>query len=301
MSHFYDTIIIGAGTAGLTAAIYTARNEKSALVMESAGVGGQISLSPLGENYPGFEKISGAEFSDKLYEQALALGVELVLEEAEKIETAPDGSKVVYSEGGAVKRTCRKLIIATGQKHRKLGLANEEKLTGRGVSYCAVCDGPFFKKKTVAVVGGGSSALQSARLLAGLCEKVYLIHRREQFRGEQLLAGQLADLANVEFVLNSTVQGLEGEDKLTALTVVRTDTGAQTRLPVDGLFVYIGQLPNTEICKGVVQIDDYGYIVAAEDCRTSVPGIFAAGDCRTKSIRQLTTAAADGTVCALAD
>ncbi|MCI8590288.1 MAG: thioredoxin-disulfide reductase [Clostridiales bacterium] len=301
MIDFYDTIIIGAGPAGLTAAIYTARNEKSVLVLESAGIGGQISLSPLVENYPGFEKISGSELSDKLYEQALALGVTIVIEEATRIEVNPDGTKSVYSEAGEIKRSCRKIIIATGQKHRMLGLDNEEKLIGRGVSYCAVCDGPFFKNKTVAVVGGGSSALQSAKLLSGLCQKVYLIHRRDEFRGEQRLANELKQIPNIEFVLKSTIEQIEGDNALTGVIVSHTDTKEKRTLALDGLFIYIGHIPNNEICKGLVSLDDYGYIIAAEDGRTNIDGIYAAGDCRTKAVRQLTTAAADGTVCALAE
>ncbi|MCI8332362.1 MAG: thioredoxin-disulfide reductase [Clostridiales bacterium] len=301
MSDFYDTIIIGAGPAGLTAAIYTARNEKSALVLESAGIGGQISLSPLVENYPGFEKISGSELSDKLYEQALALGVTIAIEEASRIEVNPDGTKSVYSEADQVKRTCRKLIIATGQKHRKLGLDKEEKLIGRGISYCAVCDGPFFKNKTVAVVGGGSSALQSAKLLSGLCQKVYLIHRRDEFRGEQKLANELKQIPNIEFILKSTVEQIEGDSALTGVILTNTDTKEKRTIALDGLFIYIGHIPNNDICKGLVDMDDYGYIIAAEDGRTNIDGIYAAGDCRTKAVRQLTTATADGTVCALAE
>ena len=301
MSNFYDTIIIGAGPAGLTAAIYTARNEKSAIVLESAGIGGQISLSPLVENYPGFEKISGSELSDKLYEQALSLGVTIAIEEATRIEINPDGTKSVYSESGKVKRTCHKIIIATGQKHRKLGLDNEEKLIGRGVSYCAVCDGPFFKNKTVAVVGGGSSALQSAKLLSGMCQKVYLIHRRDEFRGEQKLANELKQIDNIEFMLKSTVTQIEGDKALTSVVLTSTDTNEKRTLTLDGLFIYIGHIPNNDIFKGLVDMDDYGYIRATEDGRTNLEGVYAAGDCRTKAVRQLTTAAADGTVCALAE
>lgn len=301
MSNKYDTIILGAGTAGLTAAIYTARKAKSVLVIESTGIGGQISFSPCVENYPGFEKISGSEFSDKLYEQCLALGAEIELETVSKIEVVEDGKKLVYSENNSVVRECEKIIIATGVEHRKLGLPNEERLTGRGVSYCAVCDGAFFKGKTVAVVGGGSSALQSTRLLSGLCEKVYLIHRRNEFRGEQKLADELKKLPNVEFVLDSTVEKLNGEKFLESISVKNKLSGEEKDIPLDGLFIYIGQIPNNEIFRGTVELDQNGYIIASEDCRTNLDGVFAAGDCRTKSVRQLTTAAADGSVAALSD
>lgn len=301
MSQNYDTIIIGAGTAGLTAAVYTARKAKSVLVVESTGIGGQIAFSPCVENYPGFEKISGSEFSDKLYEQALALGVEIELETVSGIEIGADGQKFVYSEDNSIKRACNKIIIATGVEHRKLGLPNEEALTGRGISYCAVCDGAFFKGKTVAVVGGGSSALQSVRLLSGLCEKVFLIHRRNEFRGEQRLAEDVKALPNVEFVLNSTVETIHGVEKLERISVYNKERGETTEISLDGLFIYIGQIPNNKVFEHTVALDAYGYILAGEDCRTSVDGVFAAGDCRTKAVRQLTTAAADGTVSALAD
>lgn len=300
MSQKYDTIIIGAGTAGLTAAIYTARKAKSVLVIECTGIGGQISFSPCVENYPGFEKISGSEFSDKLYEQCLNLGVEIELEAVTKIEIA-NGKKLVYSENDSVVRECEKIIIATGVEHRRLGLSDEEKLTGHGVSYCAVCDGAFFKGKTVAVVGGGSSALQSTRLLSGLCEKVYLIHRRSEFRGEQKLADELKSLPNVEFILDSTIEKITGETVLKSITVKNKQSGEAKEILLDGLFIYIGQIPNNEIFRGVIELDENGYIKAGEDCRTDIDGVFAAGDCRTKMVRQLTTAAADGSVAALSD
>lgn len=297
----YDTIIIGAGTAGLTAAIYTARKAKSVLIIESTGIGGQISFSPCVENYPGFEKISGSEFSDKLYEQCLALGAEIELETVTKIEVAGDGKKLVYSEDNKVVRECEKIIIATGVEHRKLGIQNEDELTGHGVSYCAVCDGAFFKGKTVAVVGGGSSALQSMRLLSGLCEKVYLIHRRNEFRGEQRLADELKLLPNVEFVLDSTVEKLNGDNALESISVKNKLSGEIKKIALNGLFIYIGQIPNNEIFRDLIELDESGYIKASEDCRTNIDGVFAVGDCRTKKVRQLTTAAADGSVAALSD
>lgn len=301
MSQKYNTIIIGAGTAGLTAAIYTARKSKSVLIIESTGIGGQISFSPCVENYPGFSKISGSEFSDKLYEQCLDLGVEIELETVTKIEVNKDGKKLVYSDDDTVVRECEKIIIATGVEHRKLGLQNEEQLTGHGVSYCAVCDGAFFKGKTVAVVGGGSSALQSVRLLSDICQKVFLIHRRSEFRGEQKLADELKALNNVEFILDSTVEKLNGENQLESILVKNKSDNSEKEIVINGLFIYVGQIPNNEIFRGVVDLDDGGYIVASENCRTNINGVFAAGDCRTKAVRQLTTAASDGSVAALSD
>ncbi|MCL2512525.1 MAG: FAD-dependent oxidoreductase [Oscillospiraceae bacterium] len=296
MINFYDTIIIGAGTAGLTAAVYTARMGKTALVLESSGIGGQISSSPLVENYPGFESISGAEFSGRLYEQALALGVTVELEDANKIEITE--TRNVYSENGEIKRSCNKIIIAAGQRPRKLGLQDEEKFEGNGISYCAVCDGPFYKNKTVAVVGGGNSALQSAKMLSDICGKVYLVHRKDYFKGEQILADELKTVKNVEFILNSRIEKYTGADKLSGVALINKNN-KKSFLPADGLFVTIGHIPNTEIFKGVINLDGNGYIIASEDCKTNIEGVYAAGDCRTKNVRQLTTAAADGTVCAL--
>ncbi len=295
----FNTVIIGAGTAGLTAAIYTARKSKSVLVLESTGIGGQIATSPCVENYPGFESISGIEFSDKLYEQALSYGITLEFEQASKIEVNSEGKKFVYTENNQKKYSCEKIIIATGVKHRHLELEGEDTLSG--VSYCAVCDGAFYKGKDVAVVGGGSSALQSTRLLSGLCNKVYLIHRRDSFRGEQKLADEIAKLPNVQFVLNSNITKLNGENQLSGITVTNKETGENTNISINGLFIYIGQIPQNEIFKSTVDLDENGYIVANEDCKTSLEGIFAVGDCRTKAVRQLTTAAADGTVAALAE
>ncbi len=291
----YDIVIIGAGCAGLTAAIYAARAGKSVLILENEGIGGQIATSPKVENYPGFASISGMEFSDKLYEQADALGVSLELDKAEKI-IDNSSTKTVKTEYGEYE--CKAVIIATGVKHRRLGIEAEEKYMGRGVSYCAVCDGAFYKGKTVAVVGGGNSAVQSAIMLSGICEKVYLIHRRDTFRCEARLSDEVKQIKNVELVLNSTVKNLEGEGKLSAV-IVESKAGAEAKLDAEGIFVLVGQVPENSNFADIITLDESGYIVAGEDCKTNVEGIFAAGDCRTKAIRQLTTAAADGSVAAL--
>ncbi len=289
-----DVLIIGAGTAGLTAAIYAARAGKSVSVLEAETVGGQISSSPRVENFPGTASMSGAEFSDRLFEQALAFGIEFDLDEVSAISKEEAGF-VLTSERG--KYEAKSVILALGAKHRKLGVDREDELSG--ISYCAVCDGAFYKGKTVAVVGGGSAALQSAELLSGICEKVYLIHRRDEFRGESVLASRLSEKENVEFVLNSSVSELLGDRELSGLRVV-SKSGEARELPVSGLFVAIGQSPSNEKFKNIAELDEAGYIIAGEDCRTKTPGVFAAGDCRTKAIRQLTTAAADGTVAAMA-
>lgn len=293
----YDIIVIGAGPAGLTAAIYAARAGKKVLVYEKEGIGGQIAFSPRVENYPGIRSVSGAEFSDNLYEQALSFGVEIELDSVVSIEDLGD-SKAVITESG--REQCKKLIIATGVQHRKLGLPEEDDFVGRGVSYCAVCDGAFFKNTDVAVVGGGNAALRSAQLLAGICKKVYLIHRRNEFRGEKMIADDLVSLGNVEFVLDSVVSGLIGYGDLSSVEVENTVSNVKTKLDVSALFVCVGQIPSNEIFRDIISLDENGYIIAGEDCKTNIDGIFAVGDCRTKSVRQLTTAAADGAVAALA-
>ena len=304
----YNTIIIGGGTAGLTAAIYTARQNKSVAVFESGIFGGQIVDSPRIENYPGFCEISGDEFSDRLLKQALKLGAELIKKRAAAIKLEGEDKYVISADGE--KTQCDKIIIAVGTRPRPLYLENERELLGRGISYCAVCDGAFFKSKTVAAVGGSSSALQSARLLAELCKKVckeYLQYLysdeaqqlRNEFRGEQRLCEKLTSFHNIEFLLNSEIKKINGKTKLESVLVKNNLSGEETVLPLDGLFVAIGKEPQNEIFAEVTELDENGYIKADESCKTSTDGIYAAGDCRTKAFRQLTTAAADGTVAAL--
>ncbi len=293
----YDIIIIGAGTAGLSAAIYGVRAGKKVLVLESASYGGQIITSPEVENYPGIKKISGFEFATNLYEQATELGAEI--EFAKVTQIREDGAqKVVVTEEKDY--VCRSVILATGAKNRPLGLENEQKLIGKGISYCATCDGAFYKGKTVAVNGGGNTALEDATFLTGYCEKVYLIHRRDSFRGEQKQVEALRQKANLEFVLESNIVKLIAEDRLKAIEVQNVKTKEPRTIELSGLFVAIGQMPENGVFSPPVQLDQAGYIVAGEDCKTNAAGIFAAGDCRTKTVRQLATAAADGAVAALA-
>ncbi|HIV85933.1 MAG TPA: FAD-dependent oxidoreductase [Candidatus Monoglobus merdigallinarum] len=293
----YDAVIIGAGTAGMTAGIYLARRGMDAVILESDTYGGQIINSREIENYPGIKSVSGFDFATGLYEQTLSLGGDIRPGRVSGINTGSGYMTVLTDDG---EYDCKKVIIASGAKNRPLGLRGEDELIGRGISYCANCDGAFFKNKTVAVVGGGNTALDDAEFLAGICERVYLIHRRDEFRGDSVTVEALRQRSNVEFVLSKTVTSLKkgANGSLEAVTV--TGGGSETELNVSGLFVAVGQVPNTDFVRGVVETDPSGYIVAGEDCRTSVPGIYAAGDCRTKSLRQLVTAAADGAAAASA-
>ena len=293
----YDMIIIGAGTAGLSAAIYGVRAGKSVLVLEGENYGGQIINSPEVENYPGIAKISGFEFATGLYEQAQNLGAVIAFEAVSRVEkTGRDF--VVYTDEREL--PCHSVILATGAKNRPLGLEREMELIGAGVSYCATCDGAFFRNQVTAVVGGGSTALEDAEFLSSYCSKVYLIHRRDAFRGEQWLVENLRKKENVEFVLNSVVTEILGESGVEGIRVKDKVTGEERKLEINGLFVAIGQMPDNHAFEALVELDESGYIRALEDCKTSEPGIFAAGDCRTKTVRQLTTAASDGAVAGLA-
>ena len=291
----YDIIIAGAGPAGLTAAIYARRACKSVLVLEARAWGGQIINTPDIENYPAAAHISGADFANGLYNQAAELGAEIRLERVVGLEDLGTRKLVrtaqAQYEAGAV-------ILATGSENRKLGVDRERELTGKGVSYCATCDGNFFRRRDVAVVGGGNTALEDALYLAELANKVYLIHRRDAFRGEEAAVALLREKTNVEFVLNAAVTALLGEKRLTGVEVADKVTGEKRVLPIQGLFVAVGRVPENESFRELIQVDAAGYAVAGENCRTRVPGIFVAGDNRTKEVRQLVTAAADGAVAA---
>ncbi|SCJ73918.1 Thioredoxin reductase [uncultured Eubacterium sp.] len=293
----YDIAIIGAGPAGLSAAIYGQRAGKKTLLIDAKGFGGQIINTPEVENYPGIKKVSGLELATNLYEQATELGAEIVYEKAVGIEDT-GASKKVKTES-AVYET-KSVIIATGAKNRPMGLENEEKYTGAGVSYCATCDGAFFRGRDVAVIGGGNTALEDAEVLSGIADKVYLIHRRDQFRGEEANVKRLREKDNVEFVLNSVPVELVGDTMISGLKVKNVKTEEVITLLVQGVFVAIGQMPDNKDFADVAGLNDKGYVAAGEDCLTATPGIFTAGDCRTKKVRQLATAAADGAVAALA-
>lgn len=292
----YDILIIGGGPAGLTAATYACRAGKSVLVIEKAAFGGQITWSPKVENFPSVVSISGAELGDRLMEQAMEQGAEVELDEAVSASLGGDVKRIICDSGAVFEG--RSVIIATGARPRMLGIENEEALVGNGVCFCAVCDGAFYKGRTVAVSGGGNSALQDALLLSEKCEKVYLIHRRAQFRGEAKLVDALEKRGNVEFVTESTITALLGDGELTGIKLAQN--GAEREIALDGLFVAIGHTPDNGIFKEYIDLDAAGYADAAEDCLTKTAGVFVAGDCRKKSVRQLTTAAADGSVAALA-
>lgn len=293
----YDIIIIGAGCAGMTAAIYARRAGKSVLLLESDTFGGQIAFSPKVENYPAVPSSSGEDLANKMFEQAMAFGAAAELEKV--LEVSSDGEiKKVRTDYGEY--TCLAIIIAAGMKHRCMGLENESDFLGKGVSYCAVCDGAFYKDRDVAVLGGGDTALCDALFLSEICKSVTVIHRRNEFRGEKWLLETLKKRNNIRFLLENVVIGLAGGKELESLLLKNTVTGEESRISADALFVAIGQIPQTEIFKDIVNLSEDGFISADESCTTSAEGIFVAGDCRTKQVRQLATAAADGAVAALA-
>ncbi len=293
----HDIIIVGAGPAGLTAALYALRADKTVLVLEKSTFGGQITYSPQIENYPGFATMSGNEFADKLVDQVINQGAEIEMETVIGIRDN-GATKTVITEDG--EHEAKAVIIATGVKHRQTGLLNENELVGEGVSYCAVCDGAFFKGQTVAVLGGGNSALQEAVLLSEGCSKVYVIQNLDYFTGEAKLVEKLKTKDNVEFIMGTVITALKGEKSLEGLTLKKESDGSETDLSVDGLFVAIGLIPNNKAFADIAGLDDWGYIDSDESCVTKTAGVFVAGDCRKKQIRQITTAAADGSVAALA-
>ncbi len=292
----YDIIVIGGGPAGLTAALYARRANKSVLVIEKGTFGGQITYSPKVENIPGFNALSGNEFAEKLVDQVLAQGADM---ESCEVTAIRDGEvKTVITEDGEF--TGRAVIVATGARHRLLGLPNEEALIGEGISFCAVCDGAFYKGRTVGVVGGGNSALQEAILLADLAEKVYVIQNLDDLTGEAKLCEQLRAKPNVEILTGTLVDAVLGESELRGVRIRRTADGHTDELALDGLFIAIGLVPQNEAFADVLPLDARGYVDADERCLTDRKGLFVAGDCRKKAIRQVTTAAADGAVAALA-
>ncbi|MDP4132640.1 MAG: FAD-dependent oxidoreductase [Bacillota bacterium] len=293
MDNKYDIIIIGAGPAGLTAAIYALRMGKSVAVLESGSEGGQITSSPKVENYPGIPQIGGFELSEQMINQVHSLGGEIIHEGAGKIDIKE--KKVISSQNNYYYKA---LIVATGSRHKKLGVDGEERLTGMGVGYCAICDGNFYADKDVAVVGGGNTALTEALYLSDICDTVYLIHRRNEFRAESKLVQEIETKDNIVLLMNAVVDKINGLDYVESITVKNSETGKTIDINVSGIFISVGRTLNNEIYEGVL-IADQGYIVAGEDCKTSVEGIYAAGDCRKKPVYQITTATADGSIAAI--
>ena len=290
----YDIIIIGAGPAGLTAAIYARRASKNVLVLEAKSYGGQIINTLDIENYPVEAHISGFDFATKLYNQTKELGAEIKFEKVVDINDKGQVKEVITTKNTY---TSKAVIIATGSENRKLGIEKEAELIGKGISYCATCDGAFFRKKNVAVVGGGNTALEDALYLSDLVNKVYLIHRRDEFRGEESTVRRLKEKENIEFVYNSNVTKLNANERLESIEVTNKDGSTRT-IEVDGLFVAVGRIPENENFAKLINLDNSGYIIANEDCKTNVAGIFVAGDNRTKEVRQLVTATSDGAIAA---
>lgn len=290
----YDVIIIGGGPAGLSAAIYTARALKKTLIIEEANFGGQITQALEVENYPGYEKISGMELGEKMYNQATRLGAKSIYGTVSKIIKENDIFTVTV---GQKEYTSKVLIYGAGARPRKLGVKEEKEYLGSGLSYCATCDGAFFKGKTVCIVGGGNTAIDEALYLANICEKVYLIHRRDTFRAEPIKVNILKERKNVEFITNAQILEIKGKNKIEKL-VLNKENKKET-IEIDGVFVAIGHVPNTELIKNIVPLNDNGYIKTNHELETSLPGFYAVGDVREKQIRQLTTATNDGTIAAI--
>ncbi len=287
----YDIIIIGAGPAGLTSALYARRAGKKVLVLEAKSYGGQILNANKVENYPGILSISGVDFAKHLYNQVEKLGFDIKYETVIRIlENKTVITNQESYEGKAI-------IIATGAQNRKLDIENENDFIGKGISYCATCDGNFYKNKVVAVNGGGNAALEDALYLANIASKVYLIHRRDSFRGENAYLEELKKKENVEIIVNSTIKAVEGKELLENITVLNTD-GNESTLKVDGLFIAIGQVPKNDIFNNVVDLDEKGYILSSDGVHTKTEGIYVAGDTREKVLRQLTTAVSDGSIAA---
>ena len=289
----YDIIIVGAGPAGLTAAIYARRASKKVLVLEAKNYAGQIINTLDIENYPVERHISGFDFATKLYNQAKDLGAEIVFEKV--IEIKDNKEKEVITTKN--KYTTKTIILATGSENRKLGLDNEDELIGKGISYCATCDGAFYKNKDVAVVGGGNTALEDALYLSDIANKVYLIHRRDEFRGVESTLNLLKEKKNVEFIYNSNITKIISEDRLNSIEITNKD-GSIKEINISGLFIAIGRIPENQNFEKIIKMDKAGYIIAGENCNTNIPGIFVAGDNRTKEVRQLVTATSDGAVSA---
>jgi thioredoxin reductase (NADPH) len=295
MTQEYEIIIIGGGPAGLTAGIYAARARRRTVLLEKHGAGGQMALTWEVENYPGVEKISGYDLGQIMERQARGFGLEIRNLEVTGLAAADGAHRVSTSEGELVSRT---IIVASGSRHNRLGVPGESELTGRGVSYCATCDGAFYQGVPVALVGGGDTALEEAMFLTRYASRVYLIHRRSEFRGTRLLQERIAAEPKIEPVLDTVVERIEGAEAVTGLALKNVKSGATTRIAVEGVFIFVGTTPNTEFLRGFLPLDGKGFIGTTPNLETAVPGVFAAGDVRAKVLRQISTAVGEGALAA---
>lgn len=286
----YDIVIIGAGVAGMTSALYALRANKKVLILEQETIGGQIATSPLVENYPGFISISGIELSNNLYDQIINLAVDFELEKVIKVDLNKD-IKIITTDYNEYKG--KTVIVATGCKHRPLGIENEEKYIGNGLSYCVLCDGAFFKGKDVAIVGGGNTAIVSAIYLSEIVNKIYIVQNLEKLTAEEKLIEKIQTINNIEYLFNSKITGIIGNEKIEGISI------EDKILDIDGVFISIGLIPQNEVFKEHLELSKSGYIVSDESCKTNIEGVFVAGDCRTKKVRQLTSASSDGTTAAI--
>lgn len=289
-----DVLIIGAGIAGLTAAMYALRAGMSVAVCEKNTYGGQASIIETIENYPGCPKISGADFCNTIYEQAQSFGAEFIFDEVTGVNLEENSKTVITSAGNKIE--AKTVIIANGLKRRTLGCLGEKEFSGKGVSYCATCDGAFFKDKSVVIVGGGNTALEDALYLANICKKVTMVVRKNSFRGEQYLVDAVNKKDNIFVMFESQVTDISGDKTVTGVSVVSGDIEQSEKIAADGVFVAIGYSPDNEMYRKYINMNESGYFVAGESCKTNIPGVFVAGDCRIKPLRQLTTAAADGAI-----
>lgn len=293
----YDIIVIGAGASGMTAALYALRSGKTVLMIEQSGVGGQIADSPKVENFPTLPEISGSDFADKFFEQVTAWGAELEYDRVCEVVKEGEGDFTVKTEYGEYKS--RAVIAATGVKHRHLRVPGEEDLIGKGVYFCALCDGPFYKDKEVALIGDGNTAMQYALILSGICSKVWLLTLTERFFGDKILEKRIAEKTNIIHLSNTSVTAFNGSDTLESIEYVKTDSGEKATLKVPAAFVSIGQIPDNGLFASLARIDEKGYFEYSGDGTTATAGFFVAGDCRAKKVRQLTTAVSDGAVAAV--
>lgn len=296
MENIYDIIIIGGGAAGMTAALYSLRGGKKVLLIEKETIGGQISKSPRVENFPSIKEISGTDFSDKLFDQIMDLGCDFELDNINKIDK---NNNIFYISGDFSTYTSKAVIIATGLEHRKINIDGEDELIGKGVSYCAVCDGAFYKDEDVCLIGDGNTALQYALLLSNYCKKVYVCTLFNKFFGDDVLINKIKQRNNIEIIHNVSLQKFIYEDELQGLVFINTENKEKIKLNVKGCFIAIGQIPNNNNFKNIVELDDNGYILADDNLETKTKGVFVAGDCRQKKVRQLTTAVNDGAIASI--